>query len=214
VEIVPDQKPEPMIKARHNKLYIWFFRNYFGMLSLIHFRKTSVVDDVNLPEDRSVLLFQNHFSWWDGYWSYRLSQKIFRRKFHVMMLEEQLRKHLFLNRCGVFSIKKNNRDFLDSLQYTSEILGDPKNLVTIYPTGEMLTQHQQTFRFQKGIDRIISSETAHFEIVLAVFLVDYFGFARPEIRIYLENYSGIRTVEDIEKAYHSFYRTCVTKQTE
>jgi 1-acyl-sn-glycerol-3-phosphate acyltransferase len=214
VEIVPDQKPEPMIKAQHNKLYIWFFRNYFGMLSLIHFRKTSVVDNVNLPEDRSVLLFQNHFSWWDGYWSYGLSRKVFRRKFHVMMLEEQLRKHLFLNRCGVFSIQKNNRDFLDSLQYASEILGDPKNLVAIYPTGEMLTQHQQTLHFQKGIDRIISGEPKNLEIVLAVFLVDYFGFARPEIRIYLEKYSGTRTAEAIEKAYHSFYRTCVTKQTE
>ena len=203
-----------MIKAKHNKLYIWFFRNYFGLLSLIHFRKMSVVTDVNLTEDRSVLLFQNHFSWWDGYWSYELSRKIFRRKFHVMMLEEQLRKHMFLNQCGVFSIKKNNRDFLDSLQYASGILSNPKNLVAIYPTGELLTQHQQIMQFQKGIDRIIAGETDHFEIVLAVFLVDYFGFARPEIRIYLENYSGDRTVEAIEKAYHSFYQTCVTKQTE
>jgi len=203
-----------MIKAQHNNLSIWFFRNYFGLLRLIHFRKMSVVNDVNLPEDRSVLLFQNHFSWWDGYWSYWLSRKIFRRKFHVMMLEEQLRKHLFLNRCGVFSIKKNSRDFLNSLQYASEILTKPKNLVAIYPTGEMLTQHQQIVQFQKGIDRIISGETKHFEIVLAVFLVDYFGFSRPEIRIYLEKYSGERSIEAIEKAYHSFYQTCITKQTE
>ena len=203
-----------MIKARHNNLYIWFFRNYFGLLSLIHFRKISVVTDVVIPEDRSVLLFQNHFSWWDGYWSYGLSRKIFKRKFHVMMLEEQLRKHMFLNHCGVFSIKKNNRDFLNSLQYASGILSNPKNLVAIYPTGEMLTQHQQIMHFQKGIDRIITGKTDHFEIVLAVFLVDYFGFARPEIRIYLQNYSGDRTVEAIEKAYHSFYQTCITKQTE
>jgi hypothetical protein len=143
-----------------------------------------------------------------------LSRKIFKRKFHVMMLEEQLRKHMFLNRCGAFSIQKNNRDSLNSLQYASEILGDPKNLVTIYPTGEMLTQHQQIVNFQKGIDRIISGETDHFEIVLAVFLVDYFGFARPEIRIYLEKYSGEMSIETIEKAYRSFYQTCVTKQTE
>ena len=203
-----------MIKAQHNKLYIWFFRNYFGLLSLIHFRKMSVVADVIIPEDLSVLLFQNHFSWWDGYWSYRLSRKIFKRKFHVMMLEEQLRKHMFLNRCGVFSIQKNNRDFFDSLQYASGILNDPKNLVAIYPTGEMLTQHQQIVNFQKGTGRIISGETEHFEIVLAVFLVDYFGFARPEIRVYLKKYSGKRTVEGIEKAYQSFYQTCVTKQTE
>lgn len=203
-----------MIKARHNKIYIWFFRNYFGLLSFIHFRKITVVTDVTISETRSVLLFQNHFSWWDGYWSYWLSWKIFKRKFHVMMLEDELRKRMFLNRCGVFSIRRNNRDFLNSLQYASEILTHPENLTVIYPSGQLMSQHQQTMPFQKGIDRIISSKTEHFEIVMAVFLVDYFGFARPEIRVYLENYSGLRTVEAIEKAYHSFYQNCVTKQTE
>ena len=203
-----------MIKAQHYKLHIWFFRNYFGLLSFIHFRKMSILTPVSIPENRSVLLFQNHFSWWDGYWSYLLSRNVFRRKFHVMMLEEQLRKHMFLNGCGVFSIKKNNRDLLDSLQYTSEILAAPGNLVAIYPTGEMLTQHQQTVHFQKGIDRIISDQNSAFEIVLAVVLVDYFGFARPEVRIYLENYSGTRTVEALEKAYLSFYQSCIAKQTE
>jgi len=143
-----------------------------------------------------------------------LSRNIFRRKFHVMMLEEQLRKHMFLNRCGVFSIQKNNRDFFESLRYASGILNDPKNLVTIYPTGKMLTQHQQIVNFQKGINHIIQGETDHFEIVMAVFLVDYFGFARPEIRIYLKKHSGERSIEAIEKAYHSFYQACVTKQTE
>ena len=131
-----------------------------------------------------------------------------------MMLEDQLRKHMFLNRCGVFSIQKNNRDFFESLRYASGILNDPKNLVTIYPTGKMLTQHQQIVNFQKGINHIIQGETDHFEMVMAVFLVDYFGFARPEIRIYLKKHSGERSIEAIEMAYHSFYQTCVTKQTE
>ena len=203
-----------MIKARHNKLNIWFFRNYFGLLSSFHFRKTRIISSVSIPENRSVLLFQNHFSWWDGYWSYLLSRKIFRRKFHVMMLEEQLRKHLFLNSCGVFSIQKNNRDALNSLQYVSGILTDPINLVTIYPTGELQTQHQSNLHFLQGIGRIISEENTGFEIVLVVVLVDYFGFVRPEIRIYLENYAGTRTVKALEEAYYSFYQQCIAKQTE
>jgi 1-acyl-sn-glycerol-3-phosphate acyltransferase len=203
-----------MIKAKHNKLYIWFFRKYFGILRLIYFRKLTIVSDLHIPENQSVLLFQNHFSWWDGYWSDLLSKNVFTRKFHVMMLEEQLQKRMFLNSCGVFSIKKNNRDFLNSLNYTSEILNNPKNLVTIYPTGAMLTQHHQILGFQKGINRIVEGKTDHFAIVLAVFLVDYFGFARPEVRIYLKNYSGERTIESLEKAYHSFYQSCIAKQTE
>ena len=203
-----------MIEAKHNKLYIWFFRKYFGVVRKIQFRKLSIITDISIPEHQSVLLFQNHFSWWDGYWSDLLSKEIFKRKFHVMMLEDQLRKRLFLNRCGVFSIKKNNRDFLNSLSYSSELLRDPNNLVTIYPSGVMLTQHQQWIHFQKGIDRILFGETSHLAVVLAVFLVDYFGFARPEIRIYLESYSGEKTVQAIENAYHLFYQTCILKQTE
>jgi len=203
-----------MIRAKHNKLYIWFFRNYFGLLQKIYFKKTTVISELIIPENHSVLRFQNHFSWWDGYWSYLLSWKVFRRKFHVMMLENQLRKHLFLNRCGVFSIQKNNRDFLESLLYSTEILNDPINLVTIYPSGAMFTHHQQTIHFQSGIDRILKSETKKFSIVLAVFLVDYFGFTRPEIRVYLENYSGERTAEALEIAYNSFYQNCISKQTE
>jgi hypothetical protein len=181
---------------------------------MIQFRKLSIVSDISIPESQAVLLFQNHFSWWDGYWSDYLSKHVFKRKFHVMMLEDQLRKRLFLIRCGVFSIKKNNRDFLNSLTYTSNLLRDPNNLVTIYPNGVMLTQHQQFVAFQNGINRIVDGETDHFAIVFAVFLVDYFGFARPEIRVYLENYSGERTAEVLEKAYHLFYQECVNKQTE
>ncbi len=169
---------------------------------------------VAIPENRSVLLLQNHFSWWDGYWSYLLCRNVFHRKFHVMMLEEQLQKHPFLNKCGVFSIQKKNRDSLKSIQYASGLLADPKNLVAIYPAGELMTQHQQTVHFQKGIERILSDENAVFDMVLAVVLVDYFGFARPEIRIYLDNYSGVRTVDALEKAYHLFYQSCIANQSE
>lgn len=203
-----------MIKSRHNKLYTWFFWTYFRLLQRIYFRKMSIISEVVIPENQSVLLFQNHFSWWDGYWSYRLSRQVFKRKFYVMMDEDNLRKRMFLNHVGVFSVQKNSRDLFNSLVYTSEILKDPKNLVTIYPTGAMLTQHQQTSPFLAGVERIVKGKTNHFAIVMAVFLIDYFGFARPEIRIYLENYSGERTVDAIEKAYHSFYHSCILKQNE
>ncbi len=203
-----------MIKARHNRLYIWFFRNFFGLVHRFCFRKVTVIFEVSIPEDQSVLMFQNHISWWDGYWSYLLCWKTLRRKFHVMMLEDELLKRLFLNRCGVFSIRRNSRDFLNSLWYSSELLHDPKNLVTVYPTGALLSQHQQAIHFLKGIDRIVRDETGRFVIVLAVSLVDYFSAVRPEVRFYLKVYSGERTVEAIESAYCSFYQDCVSKQTE
>ena len=202
-----------MIKAKHNILYIWFFRNYFRLLSFLNFRKFTIINPVMLSANQSVLLLQNHFSWWDGYWSYQLSRTIFKRKFHVMMLEEQLRKHLFLNRCGVFSIKKNHRDTLESLNYASEILQNPDNLLTIYPSGKMYSQHVQSINFQQGIERLAIAENQP-QIIFAVFLIDYFGFARPEIRCYLKNYNGNRILSDMESSFHQFYQSCIDQQTE
>ena len=95
-----------MIKARHNPFWFWFFRNFFALRQAMHFRKMTVVSKVSIPENQSVLLLQNHFSWWDGYWSYWLSRTIFRRKFHVMMDEENLKQRMFLNQIGVFSVQK------------------------------------------------------------------------------------------------------------
>ena len=89
-----------------------------------------------------------------------------------------------------------------------------KNLLTIYPSGAMYTQHQQVIQFQGGTDRILKGEKKNLSIVFAVFLVDYFGFARPEIRIYIENYSGEHSTETLTIAYNSFYKRCVEKQTE
>lgn len=203
-----------MIKARHNPLWFWFFRNFFALRQKLQFRKMTVVSKALIPENRSILLLQNHFSWWDGYWSYWLSRNVFRRKFYVMMDVENLKHRMFLNRIGVFSMQKNSRDMLSSLKYSAEILEDPKNLLAIYPTGAMHSQHQQNMMFQQGIARILAGDSGHSAVVFAVFLVDYFGFARPEIRIYLETYTGERTTEALQEAYCRFYLHCIEKQTE
>lgn len=203
-----------MIKANYNPVSLWFYSSWFRVLQKIHFRKISVITEAVFPEGQSVLLLQNHFSYYDGYWSMYLCNKIFRRRFHVMMLEEELAKRMFLTRCGVFSVRKNSRDLIESINYANELLQDPMNVVTIYPSGEIISHHVQNFHFQQGFSRLTSSKQNHTAIAFAVVLVDHFSLARPEIRIYLESYSGGRTAEAIESAYHSFYHSCILKQTE
>jgi 1-acyl-sn-glycerol-3-phosphate acyltransferase len=201
-----------MIKAKYSEA--WFYSSYFRVLQKIYFRKISVITEAVFPENQSVLLLQNHFSYYDGYWSMYLCKRVFKRRFHVMMLEEELAKRMFLTRCGVFSVRKNSRELIKSLNYANELLQDPLNVVTIYPSGEIVSQHQQNFQFQQGFIRIAGHRDNHSLIAMAVVLVDHFSQVRPEIRIYLKNYSGDRTSEAIESAYHSFYQTCISKQTE
>lgn len=203
-----------MIKSRYNKTWLWFYSSWFRLLQKIYFHKISVITTDIFPEGQSVLLLQNHFSYYDGYWSMYLCNKIFRRRFHVMMLEEELAKRKFLTRCGVFSVRKNSRELIESLNYANELLQDPLNVVTIYPSGEIISHHQQNFPFQQGFARLACHRDNNSLIAMAVVLVDHFSLARPEIRVYLKNYTGERTAESIELAYHSFYKSCITKQTE
>jgi 1-acyl-sn-glycerol-3-phosphate acyltransferase len=203
-----------MIKSNYNKYWLWFYSSYFRVLQKIYFRKISVITDDLFPAGQSVLLLQNHFSYYDGYWSMYLCKKVFGRRFHVMMLEEELRKRMFLTRCGVFSVNKKSRELLESINYAISLLNDALNVVTIYPSGEIISHHQQNFSFQQGFSRLATNQLNQPLIALAVVLVDHFSHTRPEIRIYLKNYSGERTAESIESAYHSFYQLCIAKQVE
>ncbi len=203
-----------MIKANYNPLSLWFYSSYFRVLQKIHFRKIRVISEAVFPEDQSVLLLQNHFSYYDGYWSMYLCHKVLRRRFHVMMLEEQMKSRMFLTRCGVFSVRKNSRDLIESLNYASELLQNPHNVVTIYPSGEIISHHLQNFKFERGFARLAGNKDNHAAIAFAVVLIDHFSQSRPEIRIYIENFIGERTAETIEIAYHSFYQSCILKQTE
>lgn len=201
-----------MIKANYNPLSLWFFSSYFRVLQKIFFRNIRVICEDVFPEGHSVLLLQNHFSLYDGYWSMYLCHKVFKRRFHVMMLEEQMAKRMFLTRCGVFSVRKNSRDLLESLNYAAQLLQDPHNVVTIYPSGEIISHHLQHFTFQKGFARL-TNDKSNCSLALAVVLVDYFSLARPQISIYLQHYSGEKTAIAIENAYHQFYQSCISKQT-
>lgn len=201
-----------MIKARPNSYSLWFYSSWFRVLQKLFFRNIQVITDDAFPEGNSVLLLQNHFSYYDGYWSMILCQKVFHRQFHVMMLEEELKKRMFLTRCGVFSVRRNSRDLIESLHYARELLQNPENVVTIYPSGEIISQHRQQFSFQHGFARLAENDNIH--IAFAVVLTDYFSKARPEIRIYVENFRGEKTAKAIENAYHTFYQSCILKQNE
>ncbi|MCC8094901.1 MAG: hypothetical protein LIP05_05840 [Tannerellaceae bacterium] len=114
-----------MIKARHTYTGHLVASLYSG------YKLDQAFQSVNLsvePADNQlpVLLVANHFCWWDEFIQYRLNRQYYQRTFHVMMLEEQLKKYPVLNRCGAFSVQKNSRDILNSLNYSTEILQDKK----------------------------------------------------------------------------------------
>jgi len=199
-----------ILKAKHNFLIYPFFKRYSVWIMKKHFGVIQVLgqfQDKKLP----VLLISNHISWWDGFWSMYLNVKVFKRKFHFMMLEDQLRRFWFFNYTGGFSVNKKSKTVLESLDYTSELLSGSNNLVLIFPQGEITSMHQHLINFENGMVRVLKDKE-NFQVVFQVNMVDYFSSSKPGIYIYIENYDNTASGRSVQDSYQDFYLQCVEKQ--
>lgn len=202
-----------MIKANHTALGYLFFKWFTTIQFKRYFHKTPIIGD---KEDlgKSVLVIANHFSWWDGFIQFYLNQHTYKRQFHVMMLEEQLRQHMILNKGGAFSVKKNSRSLIESLSYCIELLEDKNNIVVLFPQGAIQSLYQSDFHFEKGATHILKSCGNKVQCVFNVNLIDYHSQKKPTLYIYYKNSSVIEPCEaiSIEEQFNRFYSECVQKQ--
>lgn len=200
-----------MIKARHTRTHVWFFRKYSEFFLGRNFKSITIEGDYK-DSNKSVLVISNHFSWWDGFIQLVLNEKVFKKEFHVMMLEEQLKQFMILNKAGAFSIKKQTRDIIKSLGYCTELLENNRNLVLIFPQGEIQSLYTQTFVFEKGLNLLLKNENA--SLIFNVNLVDYFSDKKPHLTIYYKEYVYDKntTLRDIETSFNSFASDCRIKQ--
>ena len=78
-----------IIKAKHHFVIHPIFKLFSQVMINRYFTREEVIGDVEVGEDRSILLLSNHSSWWDGFWQLFLNMKVFKKKFHFMMLKGQ-----------------------------------------------------------------------------------------------------------------------------
>lgn len=202
-----------MIRARHHWFHVQFFRLYTRFMLWWHFRQVKMKGDF---QDRGlpVLLIGNHVSWWDGFIANYLNDKIFHRKFYVMMLEEQLKGRMFLNKAGAYSICRNSRSVIESIQYTRGLLNDPRALVTLYPQGEIRSMFDYPVRFEQGPAKILRGLEQRVQVVFVVALIDYFSHTRPTLTLAMREYDPGEKVQmdDMEGAFNHFLRNMVSEQ--
>ena len=199
-------------KAKHNFFIYNFFKLYTVWKIRRNFHKVFIngeFADRQLP----VLIISNHVSWWDGFWAEYLNLKVIRRKFfYFMMLEEQLRKNRFLNYTGGFSIKKRSKSIIESLNYAAGLLLDNKNLVLVFPQGEIQSLSNPSIHFDKGLEFILKKVTGKIHMVFLVSLVDYFSQQKPGLYMYFKEYhDNDRSTLNIEREYGIFYSHCRDK---
>lgn len=129
-----------------------------------------------------------------------------------MMLEEELQKNWFFQYTGGFSIKKRSKSIIETFNYTAELLSDAKNMVLLFPQGNIKSIYQNKFVFEKGIEKILQRTKNDIQIIFQANLVDYFADAKPNAFFNLHNYSGAWKNTEIESAYNTFYKRCLEAQ--
>ena len=202
-----------MIKARHIPFYVWLFNQYSRIMLKRHFHEININSNVN-PENKPIIIVANHFSWWDGFYVVYINYKIFHKKLHVMMLEEQLKKHRILSKAGAFSVTKGKKSILESIDYCISLLNNPCNLLLFYPQGEIQSSYAFPVKFDKGLLKILEATDKEFQLLFLVVLTDYFSNKKPVLNLNMMEFSGQFNHGEIEKAYNSFMARCIQNQKE
>ena len=202
-----------MIRSQHRPFFVSFFRIYTTLMIRLHFRGVSFkgeFHDRGLP----VLMIGNHFSWWDGFIAYFINFRILHRKFHVMMLEEQLTGRKFLNKAGAYSIKRGGRSVIESLNYSAELLQKKDNLVVLYPQGEFQSLYSRQVDFEKGIRIIASKINGSIHLLFYAVLLDYFSHRKQSLTIYIMEMPQEIASDParLEQEYNRFLDRCILQQ--
>jgi len=201
-----------IIKAKHHFLFYYtLFKVYPKWKILKHFHQVNIsanIEEKNLP----VLLLSNHVSWWDGIWIMYLNLKLLKRKFHFMMLDEQMKKNKYCNYVGGYSVKKNSKSIIESLNYTLELLTINRNLVFLFPQGKIQSIYVPSVQFEKGIDHILKKTNEKIQVLFLVNLVDYFSNTKPTLYMYLQEYENTSFEPGkAQIAYNLFYNKCIAE---
>lgn len=201
-----------MIKASHHKIIYPLFKRLAVFLIKRSFKSATINGDFH-DTGTPVLVIANHIGWWDGFWIMLLNLRILKRKFHFMMLEEQLKKHWYFQYTGGYSVRKKSRSVLESIDYTVSLLNDRANMVLMFPQGEIHSIYCDSFRFGKGIERIISRCHPEVQVLFVANTIDYFSEAKPALFINIESKS-VKELQgrDLNQEYVRFYAQVMEKQ--
>lgn len=197
-----------MIRPQKHNLIHNFFTWYIKFIikkDFYAFSHSSL--DQNRYKDKAILLISNHTSWWDGFLLFYLNKIYFKKNFHVMILEETAKKIWFMKYLGAFSVNKQSKTIVESLDFAGKLLDDKDNLVLIFPQGKLFSSHTNNLIFEKGLMHIIKCAKHQFECVFASILFDYFEHRKPSVNIYLKNwdfqeYSTLQLLKNEYSKHH------------
>lgn len=193
-----------MIPHRRNA----FIQNLFHKYVNRRVRKAFKVmkhNQVAIRPNHSILLLCNHFSWWDGFWAGWLTDNYLHRDFYIMMQHDHLEQRKWLRLMGGFSINRQSKEVIHSLNYAADLLNQPQNLVTVFPQGALVSNHATEINIERGINHIVKKIKGDCQIIYYSAFVEYFESFKPSIYFHLldcgtnHNFDYDRLREQINK---------------
>ncbi len=172
-----------MIKANHKKYAEWIFIPYMNRILKKNFSHFYLVNKIpEIPVNAGIVVTPNHISWWDGFFAKYLFTRDIDRKFHIMMLEVQLRKYRFFSKLGAYSIDPGNiRSVFETSRYTSELVSNPANFVITYPQGEIQSFEKRPLKLKEGLRIFTRDINGDFLILPVGFKIHYYNEKHPAV---------------------------------
>lgn len=184
--------------------FVWDF--YIRRILRSDFHDISVSGLDMLPGNQSVFCIGNHISWWDGFFAWYLNRTRFHRKFHILMLEDQLKTRKPMTKVGAFSIQPGTKDAIESLKFSAELLSKPGNILFFFPQGAIHSQHETSIHFGKGAEWILERTTEPVSVIFSAMFTDYSHHRKPTLSIYLkQDHDGSA---GLNIRYQAFYDYC------
>lgn len=198
-----------MIRAEHSVLPRCFFYPYFDRLLRKNFSHFFLANKPpNVDPHKSLIITPNHFTWWDGFFILKICRYYIEKRFHLMMLEEQLSRYPYFRRLGAYSIDPGDTGSVrETLRYSVALLQHPDNLVVFYPQGKIESYDKRPVVLQKGIHSLIKRTGPASSLLITGFKINYYNEKHPEIIVRFGDYFSCSEIaENPDRYRESFSR--------
>lgn len=191
-----------MIKADHKYWARALFNPYINRLLKKHFSNFYLINELPNIEGKKLILTPNHFSWWDGFFVDLLNRKIINRKFHILMLEDQLKRYWFFQKLGAYGFNPDNpKSILEAVKYTNQILSNIDNFSIIYPQGKIYPFEQKPLSIKDGLRYFIKDSDSNLVMLPIAFKVNYEEEKLPSIYC---KFGNLLESDAVKKNYQLF----------
>ncbi|MBM9595186.1 lysophospholipid acyltransferase family protein [Rhodobacteraceae bacterium MCCB 386] len=111
----------------------------------------------DLPEDRPLLIYCNHPSWWDPALLIVLASELFpRREAYGPMEAAAIERYRFMKRIGIFGIEPDSpRGAAAFLREGAAILADSKRMLCVTAQGRFADPRVRPVAIRRGVSRLM-----------------------------------------------------------